>query len=189
MKMKIIMKALVGLGILILIMTIFLVAYATTNQRKLDTTINLLTEENKDIWSLYNSTAKLLNTTSTNYANLQNSYDQELKNREQDDFYEFFATGYTIDDPSQGTTNINACGWDLHDERFSSLPQIAADFNILPKYTIVEILGMGIYIVSDSGSKIKGFKVDILCPDKETALSIYRTVYIRILTKGITIHE
>lgn len=62
---------------------------------------------------------------------------------------------------------------------------IAADWDILPKGTVVEIEGYGVYTVEDTGADIKGYKIDIFFDSHVIAEAFGRkTVAIRILEVG-----
>lgn len=59
---------------------------------------------------------------------------------------------------------------------------IAADWTIYPPGTVVEIEGMGAYIVHDRGGAIKGNRIDIYYDNHAAALDFGRqTVKIRVL--------
>ncbi len=62
---------------------------------------------------------------------------------------------------------------------------IAADWDILPKGTVVEIEGYGVYTVEDTGEDIKGYKIDIYFDSHVIAEAFGRKcVAIRILEEG-----
>lgn len=189
MKDKITFWGTILFGVLFFVFVVICLGTASYNQSKMVETVNLLSKDVTDGWELYDSTVTRLKNSIADYDKLNEDYQLVIAENKNNTLYEFFATGYTIDDPEQGTTNINASGWDLHDERFTNIPQVAADWNILPQYSLIEIVGWGIYMVTDNGGAIKGFKLDILCPDKAVALEINQPVMVRILMKGITINE
>jgi 3D (Asp-Asp-Asp) domain-containing protein len=59
---------------------------------------------------------------------------------------------------------------------------IAVDTSIIPLGTTVEIQGMGTYVAEDTGSAIKGNKIDIYYSSHNEALSFGRqTIYVKIL--------
>jgi len=59
---------------------------------------------------------------------------------------------------------------------------IAADWDVLPEGTIVEIEGLGYRIVQDTGSAIKGHRIDIYFEEHEEALEFgLQEVRVRIL--------
>lgn len=63
---------------------------------------------------------------------------------------------------------------------------IAADWDILPKGTVVEIEGYGVYTVQDTGEDIKGYKIDIFFDSHVIAEAFGRkSVAIRILDEGV----
>jgi len=95
-------------------------------------------------------------------------------------FYQFWATGYSANDPAQGTTDIMASGKKVYQGA------IAADPEVLPIGTVVEIMGLsperdGYYTVEDVGGAIKGLHIDIFCESKFEALQINQQVWLRIL--------
>lgn len=60
---------------------------------------------------------------------------------------------------------------------------IAADWTIYPPGTVVEIEGMGTYIVHDKGGAIKGQRIDLYFEDHAAALDFGRqAVNLRVLT-------
>ena len=75
--------------------------------------------------------------------------------REGNRWREFIITGYSANDPAQGTDNMVAANFDLDRSNVSRLP-IAAS-NEFPLYSIVEIEGLGAYIILDRGL---GYKTD-----------------------------
>jgi len=76
---------------------------------------------------------------------------------EGNEWKEFTVTAYTANDPTfpQGTNNIVASGFDVDKDRVSRLP-IAAS-NCIPLYSIIEIEGLGPFIILDRGL---GYKTD-----------------------------
>ncbi len=95
-------------------------------------------------------------------------------------WYQFYATGYSPDDPKQGTNRIMAS------EKEVLEGAVAADPKVLPLGTKIEIRGLlnnkdGIYIVEDIGGKIKGLDIDIFRENKFEALQINQMVWIRII--------
>lgn len=95
-------------------------------------------------------------------------------------WYQFHATGYSANDPTQGTNETMASGKKVYKGA------IAADPSILPLGTKVEIKGLpdgndGIYTVEDTGGMIKGFDIDVFYDNKFDAMQINCTVWVRIL--------
>ena len=86
------------------------------------------------------------------------------------DWQEFICTGYSANDPQQGTDNMVATTFNLDLTRVKDLPIIATDPEVIPLYSIVEIKDMGAYISLDVGGAIKGNRIDILFDSKEKAL-------------------
>ncbi len=110
---------------------------------------------------------------------------------------DFVASAYTINDLEQGTTSHNVLGWDLEDNRFMEIPQVAIDSSIIPLDTIIQILDSneehnvsGFYYTADIGAKIKGNRVDILVWSKWLAQQIgMRNVLVRIVGKGLSLSQ
>lgn len=62
---------------------------------------------------------------------------------------------------------------------------VAADRSLIPLWSILEIEGMGVRIVEDTGSAVKGRHLDVFVKDHETAKKFgVRYVRVRILQKG-----
>ncbi len=83
---------------------------------------------------------------------------------------EFTITGYSANDPQQGTNNIVATTFNLDYVRVKNLPIVATDPEIISLYSIIEIKDMGAYISLDVGGAIKGNRIDILFDSKEEAI-------------------
>lgn len=104
-------------------------------------------------------------------------------------WYRFHATGYSANDELQGTTDTMASGKKVYKGA------IAADPNVLSLGTKVEIKGLpdgndGIYIVEDTGGKIKDNDVDIYYENKSDAEKINCMVWLRILEEDeVEIYE
>jgi len=62
---------------------------------------------------------------------------------------------------------------------------IAADWEILPEGTIIEIEGIGYRLVQDTGSLIKGHRIDIYFDSHEEALEFgVQEVKVRVVKEG-----
>ena len=79
------------------------------------------------------------------------------------EWYYFVATGYSANDPTQGTDSITATG----KEAYEGI--IAVDPKIIPLGTEVEIKDLGKFIAEDTGGKIKGNRIDIYFSTKAEA--------------------
>ena len=79
------------------------------------------------------------------------------------EWYYFVASGYSANDPVQGTNNITATGKEIKQG------MVAVDSKVIPLGTKIEIKDMGIFIAEDTGSKIKGNRIDIYFDSKEEA--------------------
>jgi len=86
------------------------------------------------------------------------------------DWQEFICTGYSANDPQQGTNNIVATTFNLDYTRVKNLPIVATDPDVIPLYSIVEIKDLGAFISLDTGGAIKGNRIDILFNTKKEAL-------------------
>lgn len=107
-----------------------------------------------------------------NYNELYSQYNELYKKYREHYIYweEFIVTGYSANDPVQGTNNVVATTFNLELARVNNLPIIATDPEVIPLYSIVEIKDMGAYISLDVGGAIKGNRIDILFDSKEEAL-------------------
>jgi len=79
------------------------------------------------------------------------------------EWYYFVATGYSANDPTQGTDNITATGKEVYEGI------IAVDPKTIPLGTEVEIKDLGKFIAGDTGGKIKGNRIDIYFNSKAEA--------------------
>jgi len=94
-------------------------------------------------------------------------------------WYQFYATGYSPDDPSQGTNRVMASGKEVYEGA------IAVDPEVIPLGTKLEIIGLpngydGIYYAEDTGGAIKGLRIDVFRESKLEALQINCNVWVRI---------
>lgn len=80
---------------------------------------------------------------------------------------EFTITGYTADDPAQGTNSTVYTGFDLNET--GDLPIAAVDPDTIPLYSIIEIKDVGAFVALDIGGAIKGKRIDILFEDIDQA--------------------
>ncbi len=83
--------------------------------------------------------------------------------KEDVEWYYFMASGYSANDPSQGTNNITATGKKIAEG------MVAVDPEVIPLGTRIEIKDMGTFIAEDTGGKIKGNRIDIYFDSKEEA--------------------
>lgn len=89
---------------------------------------------------------------------------REVKEIEREvEWYFFVASGYSADDPAQGTNNTTATGKEVREGI------IAVDPDIIPLGARVEIKDMGVFTAEDTGGKIKGNRIDIFFTSKEEA--------------------
>ncbi len=100
--------------------------------------------------------------------------------KEETEWFYFIATGYSANDPAQGTNNITATGKEI------KTGMIAVDTKIIPLGTEVEIKDLGIFTAEDTGGKIKGNRIDIYFETKEEAKNFgRRIIWVRILNNNI----
>ncbi len=100
------------------------------------------------------------------------------------EWFYFVATGYSANDPLQGTNNITATGKEIKEG------MIAVDRKIIPLGTQIEIKDIGIFVAEDTGGKIKGNRIDIYFETKEEAKEFGRQViWVRVLGNSIELAE
>ena len=100
------------------------------------------------------------------------------------EWFYFIATGYSANDPEQGTNNITATGKEI------KKGMIAVDADIIPLGTKVEIKDMGVFTAEDTGGKIRGNRVDIYFETKSQAEKFgRRVIWIRLLDRDIELAE
>ena len=95
-------------------------------------------------------------------------------------WYQFKATGYSPNDPKQGTNRTMASGKEVYEGA------IAVDPDVIPLGTKVEIKGLpnewdGIYTAEDTGGAIKELTIDVFRENYFEAFQINCNVWIRIL--------
>ena len=95
-------------------------------------------------------------------------------------WYQFQVTGYSPDDPNQGTTRIMASGKEVYEGA------VAVDPKVIPLGTKLEIRGLlngkdGIYYAEDTGGKVIGLRVDIFYENYFDALQVNQMVWVRFL--------
>ncbi len=78
-------------------------------------------------------------------------------------WYYFVASGYSANDPVQGTDNVTATGKEIR------AGIIAVDPDVIPLGTRIEIKNMGFFTAEDTGGKIKGNRIDIYFDSKKEA--------------------
>ncbi|MBC8387152.1 MAG: 3D domain-containing protein [Actinobacteria bacterium] len=92
------------------------------------------------------------------------------------EWYYFIASGYSANDPVQGTNNITATGKEIKEG------MVAVDPKVIPLGTKIEIKDMGIFIAEDTGGKIKGNRIDIYFDTKKGAKEFSRKgIWVRII--------
>lgn len=111
----------------------------------------------------------------------------ELKKKVEVEGQTFNASYYTP--YCTGCSGITKTGVNVKNNiKYQGMTIIAADPNVIPLYSIVEISSnKGTYraIVLDTGGAIKGKKLDILVKDKKTAYALGRhDVKVKIVRKG-----
>ena len=97
---------------------------------------------------------------------------------------EFTVTGYTANDPAQGTNSTVYTGFDLNET--GDLPIAAVDPDTIPLYSIIEIKDVGAFVALDTGGAIKGKRIDILFEDKNDAYQFgVQERLVRVIEKGV----
>jgi 3D (Asp-Asp-Asp) domain-containing protein len=92
------------------------------------------------------------------------------------DWYYFIASGYSANDPVQGTDNITATGKEIREG------MIAVDPSVIPLGTKIEIKDMGIFTAEDTGGKVKGDRIDIYFDSKKEAEEFGRKgIWVKII--------
>jgi len=95
------------------------------------------------------------------------------------EWYYFIASGYSANDPVQGTNNITATGKEIKQG------MVAVDPEVIPLGTKIEIKEMGIFVAEDTGGKIKGNRIDVYFDSKEEAKKFgKRGIWIKIADGG-----
>jgi len=120
---------------------------------------------------------------------LSASADRTGFKEEQEEIIRVVATGYTAGVESTGKRpghpqyGITYSGVKV---RRGKLSTIAADPKLFPIGTILFIPGYGYGIVADTGSKIKGRKIDLYFPSKRQVFQEWgkKTVDVRVIKKG-----
>jgi 3D (Asp-Asp-Asp) domain-containing protein len=112
-------------------------------------------------------------------------YITEVKEIEKEiEWFYFVASGYSANDPLQGTNNITATGKEI------KRGMVAVDPKIIPLGTQVEIKDIGLFIAEDTGGKIKGNRIDIYFETKEEAKDFGRQViWVRMLGSNLQLVE
>jgi 3D (Asp-Asp-Asp) domain-containing protein len=100
------------------------------------------------------------------------------------EWFYFVATGYSANDPLQGTNNITATGKEI------KKGMIAVDPKVIPLGTEIEIKDIGFFIAEDTGGKIKGNRIDIYFETKEEAKIFGRQeIWVRMLGSNLQLVE
>ena len=95
------------------------------------------------------------------------------------EWFYFVATGYSANDPVQGTDNITATGKEVYEG------VIAVDPKVIPLGTEVQIKDVGTFIAEDTGGKIKGNRVDIYFSSREEAKDFGKKgIWLRIVEEA-----
>ena len=104
--------------------------------------------------------------------------------KQETEWFYFIATGYSADDPGQGTNNITATGKEI------KKGMIAVDPKVIPLGTRIEIKDIGFFTADDTGGKIKGNRIDIYFKTKKEAEEFGRKViWVKVLNKDIELAE
>ncbi|MBA7585584.1 hypothetical protein ES708_27568 [subsurface metagenome] len=101
---------------------------------------------------------------------------REVKEIMEVEWYYFIASGYSANDPAQGTNNITATGKEI------KKGMVAVDPKAILLGTKIEIKDMGIFIAEDTGGKIKGNRIDIYFDTKKEAKEFGRKgIWVKII--------
>jgi len=100
------------------------------------------------------------------------------------EWFYFVATGYSANDPEQGTNSTTATGREIQEG------MIAVDPNIIPLGTRIEIKDMGYYSAEDTGNYIKGNRIDIYFETKQEAQDFgRRVIWVRALNSNLELAD
>lgn len=99
-------------------------------------------------------------------------------------WYYFVATGYSANDPAQGTNSTTATGTEVREGI------VAVDPDVIPLGTEIEIKGLGTFVAEDTGGKINGNRIDVFFDSKQEAREFGRKeVWVQISDDSIEIAE
>lgn len=125
-----------------------------------------------------------------NHNDLQDRYNElDLKynklKAEKGVIEDFICTGYSANDPGQGTNNITAIGIDLNKNWTNYFNFAAVDPNVIPLGKIIQAKfedgNIRYFLCVDTGGDIKGKRIDLYFTDKKDAIYFGRKeVEIRI---------
>ncbi len=93
---------------------------------------------------------------------------QRLEDPEETEWFYFEATGYSANDPAQGTDSTTATGLEVEEGI------VAVDPEVIPLGSQLEIKGLGEFVAEDTGGKIKGNRIDIFFESKQEAIEFGR---------------
>lgn len=99
---------------------------------------------------------------------------------------DFICTGYSANDPEQGTNNITAIGVDLNRNWTNYFNLAAVDPEVIPLGSILEVRfkdgNIRYFLCVDTGGDIKGKRIDLYFTDKKDAIYFgKRRLEIRVL--------
>jgi len=107
-----------------------------------------------------------------------------LKVEKDVEWFYFIATGYSADDPAQGTSSITATGSEVKEGI------VAVDPEVIPLGTEIEIKGLGKFVAEDTGGKIKGNRIDIFFESKQEAKAFGRKgVWVKVEDDSIQLAQ
>ncbi len=99
-------------------------------------------------------------------------------------WYYFVATGYSANDPNQGTNATTATGTEVREGI------VAVDPDIIPLGTKIEVKELGTFVAEDTGGKINGNRIDIFFDSKQEAKEFgKKEVWVKIVDDSIEIAE
>lgn len=108
---------------------------------------------------------------------------------EKNEWMNFEITAYTNGKESTGKTKKNKLyGITASGKHTQQGRTVSADINVLPMGTVIYIDGVGERVVEDTGSAIKGFKLDLFIEDLKEARQFGRkkNIKVKIIKMGVS---
>jgi 3D (Asp-Asp-Asp) domain-containing protein len=167
------MKKIIIISILLILLAILAVSFGVrewVNLGKQQALINEIGQQQEKYLANIEEFTKNYNDLYTDFNDLYMDYTDLKANLTANKWSKFTVTGYSADDPQQGTTSLICTGFNLDNQNVKDIPIIATDPSIIPLYSIVEIQGLGAFVSLDTGGNIKGSRIDILFADKNEAI-------------------
>ncbi len=100
------------------------------------------------------------------------------------EWFYFEATGYSANDPAQGTDDTTYTGLEAEEG------MVAVDPEVIPLGTEIVIKDIGTFVAEDIGGKIKGNRIDIFFDSKQDAQAFGREgVWVKIKDQDVRIAQ